>query len=447
MNISQTENQRSTPYRHRVVIIGAGFGGLHAAKALSRFSKLLEVILIDKENHHVFQPLLYQVATGGLSAANIAAPLRMLLHRKKNVWLRHGKVIDIDLSRHVVHLEDSDVLFDSLVLATGASPGYFGHKEWEAVAPPLKTLHDAHRIRSQVLSAFEKAEWEIDADKRESLLSFVIVGGGPTGVELAGAIAELSRSTAPLEFLNIDTTSARVMLFHGGDRLLPAFAVKSSQKAQRALEALGVEVRLNQHVVDVSPDGVRVNTEEGEVTIPAATTLWAAGTHASSLAKKVAEQAGLEVDRHGCIPVDANLRVAGYPSVYAIGDVAHFELDGQPALPALAPVAIQQGRHVARQVVHQLKNKPLKPFQYRDKGNLATVGHRFAVGNVGEVTFSGVIGWFFWAVVHLYYLIGFENRLLVFIQWAFNYLIQNRDARLIFRSCHETANTDGETTS
>ena len=414
---------------HQVVIIGGGFGGLNAARALRRAP--VEVLLIDRRNFHLFQPLLYQVATGGLSPANIAAPLRAILEGQENARVVLGDVSAIDVAARVVHAGGEQIAYDSLIVAAGAQDSYFGHDEWELVAPGLKTIEDATEIRGRVLSAFEEAELSDDPDVRQSWLNFVIVGAGPTGVELAGAIAELSRHTLFHNFRRIDPASARILLVEGESAVLPSFPPKLRERAQRSLENLGVTLELGTRVVAIDAETVTVRTGDVTKSLPARTVLWAAGVQANPLGRALAAQTAAQVDRGGRLIVEADCTLAGHEEIFVIGDLASFQHGTERPLPGLAPVAIQQGRYVARVLTNRLRGTSTKPFKYRDKGTMATIGRARAVAVVGPLQFGGVLAWLAWLFVHLLFLVGFQNRLLVLVQWAINYFTRNRAARLI----------------
>jgi NADH:ubiquinone reductase (H+-translocating) len=409
-----------------VVVIGGGFAGLYAARSLARHP--LNVILIDRVNYHLFQPLLYQVATAALSPGDIAEPLRAILRRYRNVHVLLGDVKQIDTEQRCVVLADGTQLaYDYVVVATGARHSYFGHPEWEVMAPGLKSLADALEMRRRILLAFELAEREADAARRKALLTFVIVGGGPTGVELAGAIAEIARHTVSRDFRNFDPREARVILLEGGDRVLGNYTADLSTKAQRALEHLGVQVRTSTIATEITPEHVKI----GDEVIPTSTALWAAGVAASPLGR----QLGVEVDRSGRVPVQADLTIADHPEVYVLGDLAAFKTDGT-YLPGIAPVAIQQGQHAAKNIWRTLQGQPREPFHYFDRGTMATIGRAAAVADIRGLHLSGFLAWMAWLVVHIFFLIGFENRMLVLVQWAWSYLSYERGARLITGPWH-----------
>ena len=419
-----------TDNTHRVVIVGGGFGGLCAARALRRGP--FEVTLIDRRNHHLFQPLLYQVATGGLSPANIAAPLRALLKSQPHTHVRLGEVTGFDLDARRVQLRDGEIAYDSLIVAAGAGQSYFGHTEWADLAPGLKALEDATRIRRRVLLAFERAEIETDPDRRQALLTFAVVGAGPTGVELAGALAEISRRTLKGEFQRIDPAQARVLLIEGADRVLPAFPESLSRSAERSLEQLGVSVRTGCLVERIARDEIELRCGDDRRTVPCRSVLWAAGVEASPLGKALAEASDAELDRAGRVIVEPDCSLAGREEVFVIGDLASYGHGVERPLPGLAAVAMQQGRYVARRLRRRLQGRtPPKPFRYLDKGNMATIGRKKAVAEIAGLRFSGLFAWLTWLFVHLMYLAEFQNRVLVLVQWAWNYVTRNRSARLI----------------
>lgn len=420
---------RSEGGRHRVVIVGGGFGGLYAAKSLRR-SKV-DLTLIDRRNFHLFQPLLYQVATGGLSPGDISSPLRSILRRQKNARVLMAEVVDIDVSRRRVVLADGEVGYDSLIVATGAHHDYFGNSRWEQYAPGLKTVEDALEIRKRIYLAFEAAEREPDPEKKAAWLTFVVVGGGPTGVELAGALGEIAHYTLRQDFRSIDPALARIILVEGLDRVLATYDESLSEKARRSLEGLGVEVRLNSFVTGVDDHGVTITHGDEKATINAKTVLWSAGVKANSLGMVLAERTGATVDRAGRIVVDENLMIPGWPGIYVIGDLASFSHQTGRPLPGVAPVAMSMGRYAARRIDAAIQNRAMKPFRYFDKGALATIGRSAAIAQFGPVKISGWIAWVTWLFVHLMYLVEFDNRLLVLTQWAWNYFTRNRGARLI----------------
>jgi NADH dehydrogenase len=414
---------------HRVVIVGGGFAGLNAALALRRAP--VDVTLIDRRNFHLFQPLLYQVATGGLSPANIAVPLRSIVRRQQNCEVLMGEVRGIDVSYRIVHFDASQIAYDTLIVAAGARHGYFGHNEWETFAPGLKTVEDATRIRSRLLTAFEQAEREGDLTHRRQLLTIVIVGGGPTGVELAGTMAEISRHTLKREFRHIDPTDAQIVLVEAGDRVLPAYPPDLSAKAQQSLERLGVVVRTNTKVSDVAADHVLVEFGGVPQRVPTHTVFWAAGVAASPLAKMLAEATGAKIDRAGRIVVESDLSLPAHPEILVLGDMANYPHQGGTPLPGVAPVAIQQGKFAAKLIQARLRGQNTPLFHYHDLGNLATIGRSAAVADFGKVHVSGLAAWLLWLVIHLMKIVTFRNRMLVLVQWAWNYFTYDRSARLI----------------
>lgn len=415
---------------HRVVIVGGGFGGLAAARGLRR-ARDIEVTLVDRRNFHLFQPLLYQVATGGLSPANIAAPLRSVLKRQRNAQTLLGEVRGIDPQKRVVLLANGKELeFDSLILATGARHHYFGHdKDWEQRAPGLKTLEDATEIRRRILSAFERAEQRA-ADDPQQPLTFVVVGGGPTGVEMAGAVGELARHTLRGEFRKTNPASARVILVEGQPHILAQYPEKLAAKATAALQRLGIEVRTQSTVTEVTEESVTISGNGDLENVPVDCVMWAAGVKAGSMAAHAATALDAETDRAGRLLVTDHCEIPEHSSIFAIGDMVHFSQTGEP-LPGVAPVAIQQGAFVAKVIRRRLRNKSTWPFRYKDKGQMATIGRGAAVAQIGRFAFNGYLAWLAWLFVHLILLVGFQNRVLVLLQWAWNYFTRNRSARLI----------------
>jgi len=414
---------------HRVVIVGGGFGGLYTAQHLKRAP--VQVTLFDKRNFHLFQPLLYQVATGALSPANIAAPLRAVLRRQANATVLLGEVQDIDAANREVILPFGKMPYDSLIVATGARDQYFGHDEWARHAPGLKTIEEATDIRRRVLLAFEAAECEPDAEKRKAYLTFVVVGAGPTGVELAGSLGELALYTLKNNFRNIDPALTTILLVEGADRVLGTFPQKLSAKAATQLKRQGVTVRTGVFVTDINASGVTLKEGERVEHVAARTVLWAAGVRASRMGEVLKASAGAELDRTGRVMVQPDLSVAGHPEIFVIGDLANYSHQTGKPLPGVAQVAMQQGRYVARLIQARLKGQTLPPFQYGDKGNMATIGRAAAVADLGWVWLSGYLAWWVWLLIHILYLIHFENRVLVLWQWAWNYWTRNRTARLI----------------
>ncbi|HXL37061.1 MAG TPA: NAD(P)/FAD-dependent oxidoreductase [Ktedonobacteraceae bacterium] len=412
----------------RVVIVGAGFGGLRAARALRNAP--VQVTVIDRQNHHLFQPLLYWVATAGLSPADICSPIRGILRNQKNAEVFMEEVTGVDVQEQRVLMGERSVPYDYLVLATGAHDNYFGHPEWEKFAPGLKTIEDARALRRKILLAFEAAEIETDPEKVKALLTFVLVGAGPTGVEMAGAIAELAHKALALDFRHIDTRMTRILLIEAGPRILAAFSESLAQKTQKKLISMGVEVRTGTPVTDLDEHGVVIDGEH----INASTIIWGAGVSASSAGKWL----GAEVDRAGRVKVSSDLSVPGHPNVFVIGDTAS-TIQNEKPLPGVAQVAMQGGRYVASVITHRVAGKELNnPFHYRDKGNLATVGRSYAIIDIGNIRLTGFFAWLMWLAVHIYFLIGFRNRLVAIFQWAWTYFTYSRGARLItFENAHE----------
>jgi NADH dehydrogenase len=406
----------------RVLIVGGGFAGINAAKVFGRAGGI-EVTLIDRRNYHLFQPLLYQVAMAGLSPAEIAAPIRSMLSRYPNVNVLLGEVQQIEFARKVARTDIGEISYHYLILCCGAGHSYFGHDEWEEFAPGLKTIEQATEIRRRVLLAFEQAERLTDPEERRKFLTFVIVGGGPTGVELAGAIGEMSRFTLAKDFRSINARLARIFLIEAGPRILPTFSETQSNRAVRDLERLGVQVWTSSPVTVIDVDGVQV----GKDRLRAGTVLWAAGVRASVLGKLT----GLEVDRQGRVSINPDMSVPGHPEFFVAGDQSVFVHQTGKPLPGTAPVAIQQGRYIARTILAELKGEPRLPFHFVDKGQMATIGRSKAVLEIGTFRLSGWLAWVAWLTVHIYYLTGFEKRLLVVLQWAWSYFTFKRGARLI----------------
>lgn len=417
-----------------VVIVGGGFGGLYAARALGRAP--VRVTLLDRRNFHLFQPLLYQVATGALSPANIAAPLRAVLRRQRNTVVLMAEVTGFDTAGHRVLLRHGSLDYDTLLVATGSHHHYFGKDaQWEKLAPGLKTIEDATEIRRRVLSAFEEAERSADPEQSRALLTFVVVGGGPTGVELAGALAEVAHHTLRGNFRHIDPRSARILLLEGTDRVLPSFRPPLSVKAARVLAAMGVTVRTNTIVTDVRSGLVTVKSGTGDGAqaedIPAHTALWAAGVKASPLGAALASATGAPLDRGGRVVVQPDLTLPGHPEILVLGDLANYSHQTGSPLPGLAPVAMQQGSYAARLIQARLEGKTLPPFHYKDRGSMATIGRARAVADLGWIYLSGYLAWLAWLFIHLLYIVQFQSRLLVLIQWAISYVTHGRSARLI----------------
>jgi NADH dehydrogenase len=436
--------------RHRVVVVGGGFGGLLATRGLKRAP--VDVTLVDRQNFHLFQPLAYQVATGALSPAEIAVPLRSVLKRQRNTHVLLAEVVGFDLEHRQVELarlangdEQRPLPYDTLVVAGGSRYSYFGHDEWQEHAPELKSLDGALDIRNRILLAFEAAEAETDPELRRSWLTFVVVGAGPTGVEMAGQIAELANETLRNDFRSVDTRTARVLLVEAADRVLTSFPASLSRSATRALERLGVTVLDGHTVVDVETGSVAIQDPAGGIEhVEARTAIWAAGVTASELATHLAGSAGLEVDPAGRVPVLPDLTLPGHPEVFALGDMVTIQApDGSTEpLPGLAPVALQQGRYVARTIAGRLEGRAAQPFHYFDKGNLATIGRSKAVADIKGFRLSGFAAWVTWLVVHLFFLIGFQNRVLVVLRWTVSFLTHGRGARLIGEAREEAVTTE-----
>jgi NADH dehydrogenase len=410
-----------------VVIVGGGFGGLYAAKALA--SSGFPITLVDRRNFHLFQPLLYQVAVGGLSPGDIASPIRAVLRNYPNARVMQDEVTDVrPATREVVLRNGRSLSYDALIIATGSQTSYFGHEDWKARTSGLKSIEEALTMRQRVLGAFERAETEPDASRRSALLTFVVVGGGPTGVELAGAIGELARTTLARDFRAFDPARTRVILIEAIDRLLPTFPGDLSRRARDSLASLGVEVQLNTRVTAMTEERIELSTADGGTeTLFAATVLWAAGVTSSSFGEKLSGAFGAERDRGGRLTVGPDLSLPGHPDVFVIGDLAHANDAAGHPLPGLAPVAMQQGRYVA----DRIRGRTQKPFRYRNKGQLAVIGRNAAVCDLGRARFWGFPAWVIWAFVHIGYLIEFDNKVLVMVQWAFNYFTRKRGARLI----------------
>ncbi|AGA27621.1 NAD(P)/FAD-dependent oxidoreductase [Singulisphaera acidiphila] len=404
----------------RIVIIGGGFGGLSAARELRRAQARLT--LVDRQNHHLFQPLLYQVATAALNPSDIASPIRRILRNQKNVEVLLGEVTAIDLEAKQVVLPEESLQFDYLIVATGASHSYFGHDEWASFAPGLKSIDDALEIRRRVLFAFEAAERELDPARRHAWLTFVIVGAGPTGVELAGALAEIAHHALARDFRHIDPTQASIILLEGSPRVLPTYVEPLSEKAREQLVAMSVEVRTGQMVTAIDAEGVSVGPER----IEARTVLWAAGVAASPLARSL----GVPLDRAGRVRVNPDLTIPGRDNVYVVGDLASLDQDGKP-IPGVAPAAMQEAVHAAKNIERTLRGQARLPFRYHDKGSLATIGRAAAVADFGRIKLSGLVAWLAWLFVHVLFLIGFRNRFVVLFEWAWSYVTYDRGARLI----------------
>ncbi|MBB5392192.1 MULTISPECIES: NAD(P)/FAD-dependent oxidoreductase [unclassified Herbaspirillum] len=423
-----------------IVIIGCGFGGLAAARELAGAD--VRITMIDRSNHHLFQPLLYQVATAGLSAPAISAPIRNILSGQRNVTTLMADVVSIDVDGKSVCLEDGTRIgYDHLIVAAGSTHSYFGRDEWAGLAPGLKTLEDAFDIRRRILMAFEYAERETDMRRRQEWLTFTVIGGGATGVEMAGTLVEIARHTLRGEFRNIDPHSARVVLIEGSDRILGAYPHDLSEKAREQLQKLGVDVRTGSRVVHIDEQCVRYANFDGEQTLASRTVIWSAGVAASPLGKSL----GVELDRAGRVPVSPELNIAGRDDVYVIGDLAAAQSDGKP-VPGVSPAAKQMGRVAARNIKNRIANRPLQAFRYQDYGSLATIGRKAAIAMVGKFKFSGFPAWLFWLFVHVYFLIGFRNRVMVMSDWAWAYLTFKRSARVISSTMHGQQETPDKKT-
>jgi NADH dehydrogenase len=436
--------------RHRVVVVGGGFGGLQTVRSLRRAP--VEITLVDRRNFHLFQPLLYQVATGALSPAEIATPLRGVLKRQKNVRVLMGEVREFDLARRQVTLDalpdggtDLAIPYETLIVAGGSRYSYFGHDEWRPFALEIKSVESALEVRRRIFTAFEAAEIEQDAQRREAWLTFVVVGGGPTGIEMAGQIAELARDALPRDFHSVDPRRARILLVEASERLLPTFPPRLSSRAAQTLERLGVTVLLGTTVVGLDGESIMSKGPDGTSThVQTRTIVWAAGVVASELAAALAAASGAALDRGGRVAVGPDLTIQGHPEVIALGDMAsvHDAEGNAVALPGLASTAMQQGRHAAKTVRRRAQGKPALPFRFVDKGNLATIGRAHAVAEIKGVQVSGLLAWLIWVSVHIFYLIGLQNRLLVLTRWAFSFVTRGRGARLITGSAEGAASAE-----
>jgi NADH:ubiquinone reductase (H+-translocating) len=433
------------PVQHRVVIVGGGFAGLYAARDLGR-DKFVEVTLVDRRNYHLFQPLLYQVATGALSPGDIAQPLRAILRRNQNTRVLLGEAVGLDPGARRVELSDGGTIdYDTLIVATGARHAYFGHDEWARLAPGLKTIEDATDIRHRILIAYEAAERETDAARRAEWMTFVVVGAGPTGVELAGALGEISHDTLRRDFRSIHPADARVLLVEALDRVLPTYPEKLSTSARRQLERLGVTVRTSTRVTSIDDSGIEVavrslGSDDVTERIPARTVVWAAGVQASSFGRRVAEALGVETDRAGRVPVGPDLTVAGHPEIMVLGDLAVATRQGGKMVPGVAPAAIQEGKYAAKSIRRRIRGRPADPFKYRDRGDVAVIGRLSGVADIRWLgrfgRMSGFLAWGMWLGIHILYLIGFANRLVVIIRWAWSFLTHGRGTRLITGEPH-----------
>jgi NADH:ubiquinone reductase (H+-translocating) len=415
--------------RHRVVIVGGGFGGLYAAKKLGGLP--VDVTVIDKRNFHLFQPLLYQVATGTLSPADISSPLRSVLGKHQNVRVLMDMAQTIDVENKTVVLSEQEIPYDTLIVATGVSHHYFGNDHWQTVAPGLKTIEDAVEIRRRIFSAFEAAERETDPVKRQALLTFVVVGAGPTGVELAGAIADAAYKVMKEEFRTINTSETKILLLEGLDRVLPPFKPELSGKAQEGLERLGVTVKTKARVTNITAEGVTYLDGEETIEVPSHTVLWAAGVKASPMGALLAEKTGAELDRVGRVIVNNDLSIPNYPNIFVVGDLAHFAHQGENPLPGVGAVAMQEGEYLADAIAKRVSGATVEPFRYVDMGSMAVIGQHEAVVDMGFLKFSGFFAWLAWLIVHIYFLIDSDRKLTVTIQWIWNYFAGERGSRLI----------------
>jgi NADH dehydrogenase len=414
---------------HHVLIIGGGFAGLYAARSLAGAG--VQVTLVDKRNFHLFQPLLYQVATGNVPPGDISSPLRSVLSRYENVRVIMGELVDLAPEEHRAILADGELSYDTLIVATGVQPTFFGQEAWMQWVTPLKTIEDATEMRRQILCGFENAERETDPARQRIWMTFVVIGGGSAGVELSGAIGELAHSTLRSDFRNIDPQDARILLLELADRILPTFPSQLSDRAEASLARLGVTVQAGSRVTDISEGRLQVTRGEETDFVEAGTILWTAGVRATPVAQILSQRTGAMQDRMGRVVVEPDLTIPGYPDILALGDLAHLAPEGEEPLPAVAPVAIQEGQYAARLVRARLAGRSIGPFSYFDRGNLAVIGRNAAVAEVGPLRFGGFIAWLLWVFIHIVYLIEFDNRLLVLFRWAWNYWTRKRGARLI----------------
>ncbi len=417
--------------KHRVVIVGGGFGGLNAGKALKH--KDLEVTMLDRRNYHLFQPLLYQVATGGLSPGEIAAPLRAIFEWQKNLRVLMTEVTGFNIAQRLVQTRMGDIPYDSLIVAAGAKSTYFGNDRWASIAPSLKNIEDATSLRARIFSAFEEAEKENDPDKRRALLTFLIVGGGPTGVELAGALSEIANDALKEDFRSFNPEDARIMILDSGPRILSAFSERLSKSAELQLIQLNVLCRPGVKVVDVTPEGATLTVQGRQEFIPARTVIWAAGVTGSPLGKALAEATQQELVRGGKIAIEPDCTLPGHPEIFVIGDMAHFQHGLERPLPGVCQTAMQMGDYVGDLIQKRLEGRTKPAFKYWDKGNMAVIGRNLAVAQIGKFEFTGYFAWLLWAVIHVLYLVNFQSRIIVAIRWGFDYFSFNRGARLITR--------------
>lgn len=427
---------------HRVVIIGGGFAGLSAALALKDSN--VSVTLLDKRNFHLFQPLLYQIATGSLSESEIASPLRSILAKRKNVTVYKTEIRHIDLQQKTIHSDTMQLEYDSLIVATGVTHNYYGNYQWAQYAPGLKSVEDALEIRQRIFMAFERAEKELDLEKRKAQMRFVIIGSGPTGVELAGSLGELAHHTLKNDFRNINPKDVEILLVEGFERVLPPYSAKLSSIAAEDLIKLGVQIRSNTKVVDIQRDHIKILCDGIESVIQTRTVVWAAGMQATPITKDLAQQSGVELDRMGRVSVNEDFSLPGFNNVYILGDIAAYKNEEGNLLPGIAPVAKQEGDYVAQIIIAKLNSKPITKFKYFDKGNMAVIGRNKAVAQLGKFQLSGYFAWIIWVFVHVWFLIGFDSKLGIMLRWAWNYWTDKRQARLITL---ENANRDNSSKS
>jgi len=414
---------------HHVVVLGGGFGGLYASKTLSKGK--VKVTVIDKRNFHLFQPLLYQVAAGWLSPGDIASPLRVVLNDYQDTYVLKAEVTDIVPKEKKVIFRDGEIIYDTLIVATGSYHHYFGHDNWAQTAPGLKTVEDALEMRRKILLSFEAAERETNPEKQKEWMTFLIIGAGPTGVELAGTIGELTRTTLKDDFRNINTEDAKIILVEGLGQVLPTYPADLSAKAEMFLKKLGVTIKTNTMVTDINGSNAIINRNGDSETIQSRTMLWTAGVKASSLGKALAKNTGAQLDKSGRILVNPDLSVPGQPDVFVIGDLANLSSEGKEPLPGVAPVAMQEGKYVAKLILNRLKGEETKPFKYTEKGNLAVIGTNSAVADLGKFKFAGFFAWLIWVFVHIRYLIEFDSKVIILFRWSWNYFTRKRGVRLI----------------
>lgn len=424
-----TKSLKKSEELHHIVILGGGFGGLYAAKMLSRDK--VKVTVVDKRNFHLFQPLLYQVAAGWLSPGDIASPLRVVLNDYKDTYVIKAEVTDIVPKEKKVIFRDGEISYDTLIVATGSYHHYFGHDNWADTAPGLKTVEDALEMRRKILLSFEAAERETDPIKQKEWMTFLIIGAGPTGVELAGTIGELTRKTLKEDFRNIHTEDSKIILVEGLSQVLPTYPKDLSKKAEKLLKKLGVTIKVDTMVTDIENSNAIISRNGDSETIQSRTILWTAGVKASSLGKALAQNADVELDRTGRVVVNPDLSVPGLTDVFVIGDLAHLSIEGKEPLPGVAPVAMQEGKYVAKHILNRLKGKETKPFEYKEKGNLAIIGANSAVADLGKLKFAGFFAWLVWAFVHIRYLIEFDSKVIVLFRWGWSYITRKRGIRLI----------------